>query len=143
MILAASGLINPEAWWARYVPQIWLAFSGLALALVIEPSCTRVSKSVGSVALCVMALNSVGIGIVAGTSFLARDDVWKTVLTSLAGESQKEPIKVYLADHGVVKTRLDSFGIRYTLVDNGNDCNDGAPLIPQPNKDLTTVLLCK
>jgi hypothetical protein len=26
-----SALINPEAWWARYVPQIWLAFICLAI----------------------------------------------------------------------------------------------------------------
>ena len=143
MLLAVSGLINPEAWWARYVPQMWIAFAGLALVLVITPSFTIVPKSLGNIALCVMVLNSLSIGVVAGTSFFANDLIWRTVLASLAAESQKEPINVYFSDHSAVRKRLDSFGVRYTLVENSKNCKDGTSLIPQPNSALTKVMICK
>jgi hypothetical protein len=40
-----SALINPESWWARYVPQIWLAF--ICLAIVAWSSEKKVIRYMG------------------------------------------------------------------------------------------------
>lgn len=43
--IMVSALINPESWWARYVPQIWLAF--ICLAMVAWSSARKTIRYLG------------------------------------------------------------------------------------------------
>ncbi len=140
--IIVSGLINPEAWWARYVPQLWLAFAGFALVLITPPPSRKVARWLGAAVLSVMALNSLGIAAIAGASVLERDREWRAALSKWAVQSNSAKLRVYLGTHNATWARLDSFGVRYSLVADANDCVDGVLLLPPPVSHLSTALIC-
>jgi 4-amino-4-deoxy-L-arabinose transferase-like glycosyltransferase len=56
-IILVSALINPEAWWARYVPQLWLIpMIFIILTLQIREKCATVNFWRSSI-ICLLALN--------------------------------------------------------------------------------------
>lgn len=140
--IIVSGLINPEAWWARYVPQLWLAFAGFALVLITPPPSRTIARWLGVIVLSVMALNSLGIAAIAGASVIERDREWRAALFKWAVQSNSAKLWVHLGNHNATWARLDSFGVRYSLVTDANDCVDGVLLMPPPVSHLSTAKVC-
>lgn len=141
-LLLISGLINPEAWWARYVPQIWLAFVGLTLVLIASDSRQRYVKWFGVIALSLMAINSIGVAGVTTAAAYSRSNLWRTTLTELATAPGTKLQQIYIGNHIATTTRLDAFNVKYRLVPNQRDCSNPAPLIPVPRSYLSTALKC-
>jgi hypothetical protein len=143
LAIVISGVINPEAWWARYVPQLWAGFAGFALMLIIAPPSRTFARWLGVGVLSAMALNSLGIGAVASASVLERDREWRAALSKWVAQSNSAPLGIYLGTHSATWARLDSFGVRYSLVGNVSDCVDTVPLLPPPVSYLSTAKVCE
>ncbi|MCU0549102.1 MAG: hypothetical protein MUC48_07120 [Leptolyngbya sp. Prado105] len=67
-VILISTLINPEAWWARYVPQVWL-LAPLALLL------GKPQKWISLALVCILSFNS--LLVVAPTAFATVRGNWR------------------------------------------------------------------
>jgi len=113
-----SVLINPEAWWARYVPQLWLA--PLVIATAAAWDAKRIIRYLGVVLVAAVFIN---IGLVAypyvlGNYYCTQD--LNRQLQQMAEQGQ--PIKVYFGDLNSNYVRFAHWGIDY--VDAPKDSAD-------------------
>lgn len=115
-------LINPEAWWARYAPQIWLVPLVVAVAglIAVEVPYLIRAASVLTVLVCVA---NVGLIAVLAFSHVAISELsLRSQLTTLAGLSKSHEVTVRL-DADSNRLRLDEFAVRYNKVENLG-CNE-------------------
>lgn len=115
-----SVLINPEAWWARYVPQFWLA--PIIIAVVASSDAKKIIRYLGIVLAGAVVIN---IGLVSypyvlGNYYCTQD--LNRQLQQIAKEEQ--PIKVYFGEFTSNYVRFARWGIDYTDVsDDSADIN--------------------
>jgi hypothetical protein len=139
--MVISCLINPESWWARYVPQLWLAIACLSLALVCSDS--SISRWLGIGVAAIMIVNSLGIAAYSVRSNLYDSAYWKKSLTQLANRSDNSTyLRIDLGQHRATWARLNAYEVRYVLVPDGSSCVNAIPLLPEPKSWLSTARVC-
>jgi hypothetical protein len=110
-VLAVSSFINPAAWWARYVPQLWvvpLICAWLAFCLKGH----RLVNVAGIALAIVVAANSILIG----STYLSKQWAWSGELRSQLASLQKAP-QPLLTDFTYSwsnRERLKAYGIEFT-----------------------------
>ncbi len=113
-VMLVTVLINPEAWWARYTPQLWLV---PLLAVLIGFFAVR-TRLAGFASMLLLIVLTVNLGIVstayviaqpAGTQFL------KGQLNSL--KQQDQPVEVKFNAFESNRIRLSEAGILYRQSD--------------------------
>ncbi|UUZ83651.1 hypothetical protein LJK88_07440 [Paenibacillus sp. P26] len=136
-VLAVSSLINPAAWWARYVPQLWVVpLICVWLALCLKGQ--RLVNGVGVALAVVLAANAL---MVSGT-FASKQWVWSEELRGQLTALQKaaQPVKADFTYSWSNRERLKAYGIEFkeetplactgekvTLLKSGTTlCVDGA-----------------
>lgn len=116
LLIACSVLVNPEAWWARYAPQLWLLpviciMAGLSMN---RRTCRLLTLSV----VLVLGLNLYLVSF----SFFGRLHEGNLYLKNqLAGMKAAGPILVQFQSYDSNRVRLDEAGIHYMEVDNLKD----------------------
>lgn len=114
LIVSLSVLVNPEAWWARFSPQLWLV-PALAAAYGLVVSNSRALQAVSLALLVLMGTNS----WLTSQEYFARQGEYTALvekqLSVLQRVSQEEPIPVLLGTsaHG---RRFEEHGVRFLAV---------------------------
>ncbi|TPW17108.1 MAG: hypothetical protein FD130_793 [Halothiobacillaceae bacterium] len=123
-IILVSVLANPEAWWARYTPQLWLIPLSLGVWLFLQSS--KVARGLGVVTLSLLSLNTL---LVAGAYFSynqAANAELKTQLVDLAKSTAA--IQVDFGPFAALRERLAAAGVPFETVPTTTlQCN--APLV--------------
>jgi hypothetical protein len=139
--IVISCLINPESWWARYVPQLWLGVACFSLALLSSGSSIHRWFGISVVAL--MLVNSLGIAAFSVRNNLYESAYWKKSLALLSNTSANSgELRIYLGEHRATWARLNAYDVRYVLVADSSSCVNSVPLLPEPRSWLSTARIC-
>lgn len=104
-----SVLINPEAWWARYVPQFWLA--PIIIAAIASFNAKKIIRYLGIVLAGTIIIN---IGLVSYPYILGNYYCTQDLDRQLQHMAeQQEPITVYFGDFTSNYVRFARWGIDY------------------------------
>ncbi|HYQ16390.1 MAG TPA: hypothetical protein VEQ58_11555, partial [Polyangiaceae bacterium] len=142
-LVAASVLVNPEAWWARWAPQLWLA-AALAPPLLLEDA-VRWRRLLGFGVAGVLAANSLLLAGIALRKALKGSAVWRQTLGQLSAAREScGPFYVVWGDHTSNRARLERAGIPFVEAASQKAvaCSQWEPILPAGNERLTTVSLC-
>ncbi|MBD0384221.1 hypothetical protein [Paenibacillus sedimenti] len=109
-LLAASSFINPAAWWARYVPQLW-AVPLICVWLALYLKGNKLLKGVGIALTVVIAANSL---LVSG-SYTTKQWAWSQELRSQLSQLQtvSQPVKAEFTYSWSNRERLKAYGIAF------------------------------
>ncbi len=125
-VLLVSVLINPAAWWARYVPQLWAvpllcAFVGLGVDKM---------KWVKGVSWALVAILAVNVGLVA-RSYVNSQHAWSQELKQQLATLQnaKQPVATDFSYTWSNRVRFEEMGIAYKEVKEGLTCADAKTLV--------------
>ncbi|WNN76876.1 hypothetical protein RKS58_03295 [Lysinibacillus capsici] len=118
-VIMISIMINPEPWWARYVPQLWIIPLLFVLLIVIN----KIKSYVAYAILLVYMLNILIIG------YATMGDLYNS---QMAMEDQLESLKAYSneaipIEFGVYeanRARLEEYGINFKKVDSIEGCQN-------------------
>jgi hypothetical protein len=111
LLIICSALVNPDAWWARYAPQLWLLpvlCAMLALSLNNKPQ-----KILGLALVFTLILN---LSIVS-VPYFAEQYIQNALLRSQLTELSKAPLVLvcFRTDYSN-RTRLTEAGVHYRIV---------------------------
>lgn len=110
-VLAVPVLINPQNWWARYVPQQWAVTAGLLLLLASLPQ--PALRRLGVAGLVLLALNA-AVAVAATTRAQVRGtQAWQATLHELKAQSAAHALSVDLGDQIGIAARLREAGVRF------------------------------
>ncbi|WP_159881724.1 hypothetical protein [Paenibacillus puerhi] len=117
--LLATVFINPECWWARYVPQLWL----LPLVLVVTAALSmRRLLRIGAWALLLVALvNATGAGGISAARQMFKSLMIHEQYESLQA-AEEAPLRVLTEGISSIEYRLQTYGIPYELVSREELC---------------------
>jgi hypothetical protein len=116
LLITCSALVNPEAWWARYVPQLWLL---PVICVMTGLSVNR--KACRLLALSIVLVLGLNLCLVSFSFFGRLYDGNLHLKSQLAGMRVAGPILVQFQSYGSHRVRLDEAGIRYMEVDSLKD----------------------
>lgn len=111
-VVVATTLSNPEAWWARYAPQLWLAPLGVAVAAVLfaRPAALRV---VGRMVLLAMLLDTAFVGVInASNAINGRTEIVEALRL---GSGMSEKVLLRQLEFETSWVKLEEKGIEYEL----------------------------
>jgi hypothetical protein len=109
-VLAASSFINPAAWWARYVPQLW-AVPLICLLLALCLKGYRLLNGVGIALAIVLATNSLLVSGTYTTQQWAMSEELRGQLVQL--QSAAKPVKAEFTYSWSNRERLKAYGIEF------------------------------
>ena len=89
--LLLSALLNPEAWWARFAPQLWLVPTVVALAAAHATAAP--TRWASRVLIGVLIINAGGIAVVHARAGIGRTRVVRAQMLELAMLPQ--PLRVH------------------------------------------------
>lgn len=107
--IVASVFVNPEAWWARFVPQFWLV--PVAVGFVASVARYPLAAMTGRVLLVLLAVNAALIALTSTRANLGRTAAVRAQLGRLAAMPQ--PIPVRFGQFYSNRVRLREAGILY------------------------------
>lgn len=118
-VIMISIMINPEPWWARYVPQLWIIPLLFVLLLIVN----KIKSYVAYGILLVYVLNILIIG------YATMGDLYNS---QMAMEEQLENLKAYSneaipIEFGVFeanRARLEEYGINFKKMDSIEGCQN-------------------
>jgi len=120
-ILLGSVFLNPECWWARYTPQLWLL--PFFVAIAIETAHTaRGTKLLGRIAIVLLIVNSAAIILTNVSQSVEGSRQLRQELTSI-GDSGR-PVRVSFGRFRANELRLRLLGVPFSE-ENAPSC--GAP----------------
>jgi hypothetical protein len=108
--LAISVFLNPAAWWARYVPQLWMIpLVGAWLAFCLKES--RALQAAGVALSAVIAVNA----LLVGGTFVTKQWTWNGELRSQLAQLQSvpQPVKADFTYSWSNRERLKAYGIAF------------------------------
>ncbi len=112
--LASSVLINPEAWWARYVPQLYLI--PLVTCVILYVCLPHKAKKLATVLLLVISLNT---AMVLYASITKNIKVTIAINSQLATLSKSDmPITAYFSVFQAMRARLNETGVKFSSVES-------------------------
>jgi hypothetical protein len=119
VVLVGLVLINPEAWWARYVPQLWLI--PLTVALFLQNAVLpALGRAVRVALLVVLVVNAAFMGVIA-TGYAAYST--RASRAQVANLSQAGPVYVANSSWVGALQRLRDGGVAYSMRDfSASDC---------------------
>ncbi len=127
IFLLLSVFINPEGWWARYVPQLWLVPLLAVIFLDLGPG-ERIASRLRALTLLLIFLN---VGVVGAVNLLRQTKNTLKISREMKQFSQRRmPLKVDFSDFRSNRARFDEHGIRYVEVSE----------IPGPYTGLTASM---
>ena len=113
-VTALSVLSNPEAWWARYVPQVWLVVVLIALIPVkLDGRWTRLWQRV---ALAVLAFNVLWLLVLALLGAVNGNELATTTIAELRIRPLSPPIAIDFAGAALTRAHIDRASISYIAV---------------------------
>ncbi|HEX7973088.1 MAG TPA: hypothetical protein VF498_01660 [Anaerolineales bacterium] len=109
VLVFGTALLNPEVWWARYSPQLWLVPLVAAAAALF---CSR--RVIQAAGMALLAVSLINLSLVTGAYFTASFSATRQVRLTLEQLSQSgRPIEVYYGALDAVTTKLDEYNIPY------------------------------
>lgn len=122
--LLATVFANPESWWARYVPQLWLLpVSTVALLCVLR---TRPAHWVACGLAAAMVVNSgVTFGEVMVTEYHDTAHVRRDLYYL---KMSRDPVYVFFSEVPGVRSRFEDSGIHYRAVSHLEDLPCSSPV---------------
>ncbi|MGE5224562.1 MAG: hypothetical protein ACM3PY_19175, partial [Omnitrophica WOR_2 bacterium] len=111
-LVFASAAINPEVWWARYSPQLWLIPVILSIAALLVKQ-----KRTQLVSYLLMGTLLINLVLVSGAYLVGNfrnTEQFDHILTRLSNRQEK--ILVYYGPLDATATTLDSYHIQYQVV---------------------------
>jgi hypothetical protein len=127
-----SAIINPEAWWARYAPQLWAIPVIAAMgALSVRHGYIRLG---GCVMAALLALNIVLVTVPYTVGNYYASEAWGEVLDEL--KAVNEPFTIYFGEFRSKRSQLTERGIQYTEVRYNHDLPSGGIDIQPIDWDL-------
>lgn len=112
VVLLASVLANPEAWWARYTPQFWLV--PLIVSVGLLSNRVKFVRTIGLLVGLLMLINS---ALIAKTYFVFNyrsSGALRTEISKLAHSTQ--PIAVNFGPFPALRVRLERANVPFTTV---------------------------
>jgi len=129
--IGASGLVNPEAWWARYAPQLWLV--PLVPVWLSQAVGRRLVAASGGVVLLILALNAALVGASYARFQTKMTSALRAQLVSLS-HGASTPLVVHFGEFRSNRVRLRYAGIPYVEVNAPGDlpCPNPHQLVMSP-----------
>jgi len=114
--ILASGFINPEAWWARYSPQLFLLPPLVALFAVRQS--VLPSRIAGAVGLSLLAVNIVIVGYLSTIPKRGMSARWHKSVKEMRriGAESGAPVQVELNEHPFIAVQLRKAGVNIVEV---------------------------
>jgi hypothetical protein len=116
----ASVLINPEAWWARFVPQLWLFPLLAVMNCFLTPE--RSTRWLGVLVLALVLANGVVVVAMYMPQQYTFTRIYAAQLDGLRQASQFRPVTVYFSNFYANRIRFDAAGVQYTSVAAPPNC---------------------
>ncbi len=112
LILILSILLNPENWWARYIPQLW----GIFVLFAIFSYLNKIKENIIISFLCIMFINSLFINYV---HFKRANKFTRAVKTEFEATKQISNFHIVIPSKGIEEfSRLQKYkeaGINYSI----------------------------
>ncbi|MCZ8513826.1 hypothetical protein O9H85_15560 [Paenibacillus filicis] len=109
-VLAVSTFINPAAWWARYVPQLWMV-PLICVWLAFSLKGYRMLQGVGTALALVIAVNALLVSGSFTTKQWAMSQELRAQLTQISASAQ--PVKADFTYSWSNRERLKAYGIEF------------------------------
>lgn len=111
LAILCSALVNPEAWWARYAPQVWLLpVVCIMLGLAVDRSLHK------AVALSIVLVLMLNLALVSG-SYFQRQHKGNLILKGQLAEMKQAPLNlVKFRTMRSNRVRFDELGIHYQTI---------------------------
>lgn len=119
-ILMLSILINPETWWARYIPQLWI----IPLLIIILFLNSKIKSFVAYSILLVYSVNVCLIGYASMNKLYEGQLAIENQFEQLKEQSQIVPLEIEFGAFKANRARLDEQGIKYKEVDSVETCQN-------------------
>lgn len=129
-IIIFSVLINPETWWARYVPQLWL-IPFLFVLLILK---NKIKSYVVYIILLAYSLNIAIIGYESMAGLSERQTVIEEQLKNLKEYSINQPLEIELGVFKANRARLNENGIEFNEVNSIEGCQNVVQLVYSSTK---------
>lgn len=129
-VIILSILINPETWWARYVPQLWL-IPFLFVLLIMK---NKIKSYVMYIILLAYSLNIIIIGYESMKSLSDRQSIIEEQLITLKEYSADQPLLIELGVFKANRARLIENGIEFNEVDSIEGCQNVVQLVYSSTK---------
>lgn len=112
-LLLASALVNPECWWARYAPQIWL----IPLLLTLPALYVAGNKFLRALGWAVVLVVVINVGLIAQSYLAGQYRISGILKQQLAEIAQsRRPIQVLFNGFDSNRLRFEKRGIPYTEI---------------------------
>lgn len=119
VILLISVLINPETWWARYIPQFWL----IPIISILYLYKNNSRNWIISVILCIFVINSAISAYSTFDTLSYRQNEFDNVLEQIQKHQIEKPVNVNLAEFKSIRAILEEKNINYNDVSDLSGCN--------------------
>lgn len=129
-VVILSILINPETWWARYIPQLWI-IPFLFVLLIVK---NKVKSYIMYIILLAYSLNIVIIGYESMTSLSERQSIIEEQLLTLKEYSIDKPLLIELGVFKANRARLIENDIEFNEVDSLEGCQNVLQLVYSSTK---------
>lgn len=129
-VILTSILIHPEAWWGRYVPQLFLLPFLLSIILIISQR--KALKIIGGLLFGLMLFNQINVTI----SYIKHNQQSTTKLNQQFDKMRQGKTTIYLCTYPALTYRLDNENIDYQLVESKKE-------LPCKDKELLHNFPCK
>jgi len=112
--ILASGLSNPEAWWARFVPQLWM-LPLLTILLIVSTTPRGKLHRLSHIIVIILCINQLLIASPYLVSAVARSILEKQQMSQL--KNTGEPIIIKFNHFVSIESRFKEWGIKYQSVE--------------------------
>jgi hypothetical protein len=115
LLITATMLLNPEAWWARYAPQFWL----IPVVVLVMALWHKDDRTVRIFGYLIMAVCIVNVFLISGANFADNfidSNNMKETLQEISANGDE--ILVYYGKMYATEYKLNEFNIPYTVVSN-------------------------
>lgn len=139
-VFALPVIVNPQNWWARYVPQQWAVLA--CLLAVLTTANYRTIRRLALLGLILMSVNAVLVLVASVRSNWRGSAAWAQTLTTLQEQSRGQALDLVFGEQVGLKARLFEAGVRYREVDVASCQTFGNPL-PNNLAYLSTLRVCQ
>ncbi|MCP4217103.1 MAG: hypothetical protein GY765_20820 [bacterium] len=118
VVIVVTACLNPEAWWARLAPQLWLLPITFIAVLYYVPPLRGYVAYIRGFAIAVLILNSFLVFSRYVSHTMDLNVSFKRQMVELRETSVKSELEVYPGDFQLaLGHRLESFGVKHRMVE--------------------------
>lgn len=113
ILISCSSLLNPEAWWARHTPQIWLIVIVLLGTLVSESR--KIPVFIGKISIIIIAINILIVSAYNIPNEFEKTAQYHNQMRMLKNMSKNRQLEIIFTENNkaVDKRRLEFFGVKF------------------------------